>query len=1205
MMLILRLFFILVFTILFGCFDDMKLENKLYRYAEDDFLKNWVALSPKPINDDLYSVHFMGNAVVASMYGGKILYSDNAMMTLEYYNLPQTDVLNDIGDFSGSYVGVSSSGKIYKSLDGKKWSLIPGDPINKPLTAVATGDKVVAVGFEGLIVSLGNLNTYTKKSSGTQSHLYDIAVSDSNRYVAVGQNSIVCTSSDGDAFTCSTTSVGADIISIAYGNNKFIAVASNNKFMSSSDGMGWAIYDLGFSGTISRIEYLNDEFIIYGLNGYIATSKTGISFKRLSISSQYNLFDATYDGSLYYFVGPGGLVLTSSYPSSGFFRISPDIAGDLFALYKGNEYYVVSGSGGTVAYSNDGVDFIPVGSTKINNDIIAVTSNKDFNNEIFCAVGKNGFAYKTNDVTGEWTGYQVGNSGDFNDITYALSKFIIAGDSGAIYISGDCTSFLRINQGFSANFKRVFFDGTNILVVGSGGSIYKSTNPSGPYSKITFPNSYDIVDISFGNGFYLVLTQEKVSATLYNSRIFKSNDLSSFVLAKEYSNIKLTRVAFGGGYFIFSSSFGNIYYTKDGQNFMVTSTGKYKEILNATFIDRSFYLSGKDSLLLKSGDNLSGLEPQISVSRDAIIFADTIINASSDMEEIVVSNVGDGSLSINTVRLGGTNSNQFSIITDSCSTAVLPKGDVCKIYVDFRPTSVGSKSAVLEIISNDKKNPTYSVSLSGKGISPTQGAISVDRQKIDFGLVKVGMESQPQSVLVTNVGTKDLSISDVYLDGNDIISFEIKSDNCKGKSIVPNSTCTISLSFKPQSLGNKDAELHIDSDDPTKPTVKVILSGSGIDINYPNITVDKQQIDFGIVKVGTESASQSLTVSNSGSSLLVISDVKTDGANAADFVIKSDDCKGKSIVPSSSCKINIVFKPQTAGNAIALLKISSNDPDTPDYSVNLYGTGRAPGGPAIDVKPLNLDFGKVNVGVESSPLDIVITSVGDSDLSISSENITGDYRNFRIAFDNCGVKLPPSQSCKISISFVPKSSGAKSATLQIGSNDPINSVVNVNLSGEGVINKPSEISVTPSSYDFGKKIIGKTYPSVTFTVKNEGTGNLIVDSVFLEGEDAEVFKINSDDCSGNQFAPDGLCYIKISFDPKDEKLYSVNLTINSNDLSTPELKVPIKGEGIREESKDAGTTYDISISEDSNISSLTDAKSTDTSESGCGCSIIE
>ncbi len=1196
----------LIFTFYYSCFEQNPSLSRISRYAEDDFLKSWTLISPMPVSDDIFSVHFANNAVVASMFGGKILYSDNGMMTHNLYDLPNNDVLNEITDFNGYYVGVSSLGKMYKSSDGKGWVEVSGTAINKILTAIAAGDKVVAVGFGGTIISSSDLSSFNKIPVSIQDDLYDIAVSDTNIYVAAGKNSMICRSSDGNIFDCAKSAVGSDILSIAYGKGRFIAVSANNKLMVSDDyGINWSISDLGLIGETSRIEYLNNEFLIYGVDGFIATSLDGGSFSLVDVSTVYDFYDATYDGSLYYFVGPGGLILVSSHPTTGFIRNSPDIVGDLFALYKGNEYFVVGGTDGIVAYSSNGIDWVTVFPSGIQHNIKSISSDGDQNDENYCAVTSNGFAYNTRDPTLNWAEIQVSSDGDLNDITFGLSKFILVGKSGTLYISGNCISFLRVDIGSTANLNRVISDGTNILVAGENGTLYKSTNPSGPYSKVNFPDNYNIVDMAYGNGVYLFLTQEKINENLFNSRIYKSTDLSSFTLAKEYLNTKLTRVASGGGYFIFTSSLGIIYYTKEGQNFSVISTGRYKEILNVRFLDKAFYITGRDALLMKSADNMSGYEPQISVSTDYIDFGEIVVNSSSNLEEIVISNLGEGDLLISSVQISGNDSSQFSIETESCTSSVLSKGNECHIYVEFSPTSTGTKGAKLDILSNDKTHPTYSVDLSGKGITPSSGVISIDKQSIDFGAVKIGTESTSQSITVKNIGTNDLQIASVYLGGDDISNFEIKNDECSNKTVASNNICIISLAFKPGSVGDKKAELLIDSDDPQRPTAKVLLLGSGIDKDYPNIVVDKNQIDFGIVKIGSESSVESLNVTNKGNATLNISDVHIEGVNATDFMIKSDLCKGNLLNPSSSCKIELMFKPQNTGNASAALKILSNDPDTPNYSVNLYGVGRAASGPAINVSPMSLDFQKVNVGSESAAQDILIKSEGDADLSLNISLSGNDSDQFGIKSNNCPLKLAPENQCIVSVIFKPDRSGLKNADLQIVSNDPTFSTIKVALKGEGVLNQPAQISITPSSYNFGKRIIGKVYPSVTFTVKNEGIGNLSIISVSIEGNDGNNFKIESDDCSGNQFAPDGLCYIKVSFNPDDVREYSANLVIKSNDSSSPEVKVSLKGEGIISEDKDAGVINDIFIEEDTGTHQTSDVKSKDESTSGCGCNIVE
>ncbi len=1184
---------------------DMRTMNKS---AEDDFLKSWVQIGPSPISEDIYSIQYSNSVIVASLTSGKILYSDNAMLSFDTYNLPQPDLLMAMTDYNGYFVGVGSSGKIFKSSDGKSWSEISGTALNNSLNSVVAGsDRIIAVGNKGTIAYSEDLNSFSKITTVIQDNLYDIAVSDSGTYVAVGQNSVICRSENGISFSCSTSPAQGDVLSVAYGSGKFVAVSMNYKVLISEDeGKSWTVSDLGISGWISRIRYY-DNFIIFGYGGLMATSTSGDNFAPVKINSGYNLRTATYDGSMIYFAGNGGLIITSYNPSSGFMKLHPEIPGSLYSLYQGKEYYLAGGSGGILGYSTDSQDWYLNEAAKMDMDIKGISSNGTLISETYCAVGTGGKIYYTSDPTSEWFASGNAGSNNFNDIIYVLNKFIAVGDGGALYISGDCKSWLNVNSNVSENLRSVASDGTGIVAAGNNGTLIYSTNPSGPYSKVNFPNSYDIVDIAYGNGMFLFLTQEKMSDYLYNSRIYKSSDLTNISLAKEYLSTKLTTVSFGGSFFLFTGNLGNFFYTKDAQNFSNVNTGKYKDIYDSKYLGSNFFVAGVDGILLRSSSGGSNLEPQISVSPSSVDFGDVVVNSSSNSEDVVVSNTGKGDLKITSVKLSGTNASMFSIITESCSSATLAENDECHIYVDFTPTSTGSKTSKLDISSNDPAHPVLSVNMSGNGVNPSSGVISTDKQSIDFGSVKINTESNVQSVEVKNVGTKDLNISSVYLDGNDADQFEIKNDECGSKTLAPNNSCTISLVFKPQSTGSKNTNLAIDSDDPNKPTAMVLLKGNGIDKDMPDIFVDKSQINFGIVKVDTESSAENLLVTNKGTSDLIISDTKISGANLADFLIKSDNCKGKTLTPSSICQISLAFKPSAEGNRSAELKISSNDPDNPEYSVELIGTGRAPGGAAINVTPMSMDFGKINTGSESAAQDIMVSSTGDSDLSITNVEIAGtDSDQFDIKANNCPLKLAPQQNCKISVSFKPSKSGKMSAIARISSNDSVLPEVDVSLSGEGVLNKPSQISVSPSSYDFGKRIINKVYPATTFTVSNTGTGNLEITSVALEGVDSSAFSIDSDDCSGNQFAPDGICYIKVSFKPDVVKTYSANMVIYSNDGTAPKYEVSLKGEGIEQAEKDGGVEYDIYIENDTGGGgALSDVKSKDESTSGCGCSMIE
>jgi uncharacterized membrane protein len=145
------------------------------------------------------------------------------------------------------------------------------------------------------------------------------------------------------------------------------------------------------------------------------------------------------------------------------------------------------------------------------------------------------------------------------------------------------------------------------------------------------------------------------------------------------------------------------------------------------------------------------------------------------------------------------------------------------VDVVFQPLSPGEKPGNLIITSNDPDTPQLEILLQGKGLSPE---IAVNPSARNFGTVAVG-EAFSQTFIISNIGNVDLDIYDLYLDDEE--DFSISSDFCWGKSISPNSSCQVIISFEPQSVGEKRTRLYIESNDFNGDgvTTEVPLSGEG------------------------------------------------------------------------------------------------------------------------------------------------------------------------------------------------------------------------------------------------------------------------------------------------------------------------------------------------------------------------------------------
>jgi sugar lactone lactonase YvrE len=86
--------------------------------------------------------------------------------------------------------------------------------------------------------------------------------------------------------------------------------------------------------------------------------------------------------------------------------------------------------------------------------------------------------------------------------------------------------------------------------------------------------------------------------------------------------------------------------------------------------------------------------------------------------------------------------------------------------------------------------------------------------------------------------------------------------------------------------------------------------------------------------------------------------------------------------------------------------------------------------------------------------------------------------------------------------------------------------------------------------------IGST-KSQNFTIKNIGTGNLNIGSLYLAGSDSSQFSIQSDGCSGHTLLPLNEAVVVIEFSPTTEGTKIAKLIIPSNDPGSPLMIVPL------------------------------------------------
>jgi hypothetical protein len=103
--------------------------------------------------------------------------------------------------------------------------------------------------------------------------------------------------------------------------------------------------------------------------------------------------------------------------------------------------------------------------------------------------------------------------------------------------------------------------------------------------------------------------------------------------------------------------------------------------------------------------------------------------------------------------------------------------------------------------------------------------------------------------------------------------------------------------------------------------------------------------------------------------------------------------------------------------------------------------------PAIRWLPSSLDYGSLPEGASATDT-VTITNIGLSNLVLSGTALDGESSaDFAPLGDPAPITLPPGQAIRLEVAYSPSDEGEDSGRLQIESDDPINPLVEVPLSG--------------------------------------------------------------------------------------------------------------------------------------------------------------
>lgn len=317
------------------------------------------------------------------------------------------------------------------------------------------------------------------------------------------------------------------------------------------------------------------------------------------------------------------------------------------------------------------------------------------------------------------------------------------------------------------------------------------------------------------------------------------------------------------------------------------------------------------------------------------------------------------------------------------------------------------------------------------------------------------------------------------------------------------------------------------------------------------VTTSPTSLAFGNQAVGSTSAAQTLTLTNSGTDPLTISFIGASG----DFTA-SPSCP-MVLAVSASCTIAVQFRPSLQGPRSGAVSILSNAPTSPN-SVQLTGTGTGTR-PSLSISDVSI--GEGNTGTKAASLTVSLSAAAREPVSVKlrSRNGTATAGSDYVAVSTT-LTIPAGRTtATVSVTINGDASFEPDEVLYVDLSEPVNAAI---ADGEGVITIVNDdaapgtpgISVPTRSFNFGNVRVGSSSVQRSLTITSSGTAPLAIRSIRVTGD-----FVGTSNCPAS-LAPGATCALTGTFKPAATGPRTGTVTITSNAPDSPTV-VQLSGTG--------------------------------------------
>ncbi len=295
------------------------------------------------------------------------------------------------------------------------------------------------------------------------------------------------------------------------------------------------------------------------------------------------------------------------------------------------------------------------------------------------------------------------------------------------------------------------------------------------------------------------------------------------------------------------------------------------------------------------GTGLDEREPDIACDLEVVDWGDVQLGAWYRYN-IPIRNDGNLTLEIQNIEFIGPYADYFEIVAGGTSFNLFAERERV-IPVHCTADERGAiANTIMRITSNDPDEGTFELPLACNGVAPD---IELSADIHEFGEVDPGQD-RTWGLIVSNRGNSRLRISGISLEGNNADQFSFSGR--RSFNLETGESEMIDITFDPESLGNKQARLVIESNSYEEEEVGVNLFGSCV--HYGSVAYDPMHLEFDVVIAG-ETAERIVNISNDGDLEVTFDNMFIEGDGiAADFENEI------TLEPGADFDLTVTFTPE-------------------------------------------------------------------------------------------------------------------------------------------------------------------------------------------------------------------------------------------------------------------------------------------------------